>query len=174
MTGQDRVGSHGHTLWLHLISVHEKSGNVRHLEALKDGRRWQVTRDFPQLLWNCVPLWWCQKCKLLLTNFERTSLFSLSISFPSVCISLLLWLFLCPLSEGFLWERERGRESNFGSDFVLHPPSEKKHSPLKPPSTTTALCVVTNYIPPPFLCPPYNSIFPWNQWDGLGQTYGRR
>lgn len=27
------------------------------------------------------------------------------------------------------------------------------------------LYVVSNYSPPPFLCPPCNSIFPWNQWD---------
>lgn len=41
VTDWDRVGSHCLTLCLHLISVHEKSGNVSHLEALKDGRRWQ-------------------------------------------------------------------------------------------------------------------------------------
>lgn len=133
MTGRDRVGSHGRTLWLHLISVHEKSGNVSHLEALKDGRRWQVTRDFPQLLWNCVPLWWCQKCKLLLPNFERTSLFSLSISFPSVCIDLFFYDSFFALWVKVFFERERGRERAVLAQTLPSTPLLQKTQPTQTP-----------------------------------------
>lgn len=157
------VGNHGLTLWLHLISVHEKTGNVSHLEALKDRRRWQWHGNSPNSCGIASHFDDVSRVSCCSETLKGHLCFLLNLS-PSVCLPLLFsHSFFCPLSEGFLLERDQF--------WLRHwlPFGKKPHHCRHP-----VLYVVTNYSPPPFLRPPCNSIFPWNQRDHRRQTHGCR
>lgn len=102
VTDWDRAGSHALTLWPHLISVHEKTGNVSHLGALKDGRRWQQHGNSPNSCGIASHFDDVSRVSCYSETLKGRLCFSLSLSL-SLCLSFPLSLFLC-LCEGFLWE----------------------------------------------------------------------
>lgn len=95
MTDLDRVGSHGFTVVASDSSAW-KDWKYKPLRIAQRRKEVAVT----QLCWNCVSLWWCQKC-----NFERTSLFS-SQSF-SICIFFTRSFFFFSAFEFFFCKKER-------------------------------------------------------------------
>lgn len=161
----DRLGESGqpcpHSLAASDISTW-KDWKSKPLKALKEGGRWQQQYGISP------------NSSGIASHFDDVR----SVSCCSetlkgrLCFPLHLFPLCLPLSSSLTlslpseW-RFSLRESTFGSD-TAPPPSHEK-SP-----TTTALCVVTNYIPPPVLCPPCNSIFPWNLRDHPRRTYGHR
>lgn len=112
-----RMGRHGLTLCLHLISAHEKTGNVSHLGALKDGRRWQKHGNSPTR----VSLWWCQS-----SNSERVPLFS-SRPLP-LSVSRFFSHSVFALCVKVFFEKEKFWPRDFSPPHP-HPHPRKKNKP---------------------------------------------